>query len=448
MANFDVTQFLFIILWSLVLFGFIIWFFILYTKKRLITVLSSVVLMKLFIPLILMYPFASSDKNINTTGITAYQSYVGTINKAFIISLIGITCFIIGAYFASKTSNSHKLINFLCKGYGALFNKKDLSLFFFVLLFMFLIMYKIGFFQGGLDGRGFSMDNTAVRPMANFFYVSCSFFLMLTLSKFYEKKSYVVALFIIITLFFSLTSGTRGAVLDSILLFVFMYFNITSVNNKRFNLFKFLFGGLILLILTVYLGNIREGQYNLLVSLENSWNSIFYGNNFSDIRDFAWVLSGWNGIYLHGKSLISGYLSFIPSYIFPLRTEWSLGYFTVTAIGFDPTVHPGLRPGVFGESYFNFGILGVCVYGFFYGYAVNKLDLYVDKTLSSEKFNKQHIYKISFAYLMSNALFNFMVSTGFFNVYVILSFVSIGLIKYALRKKFHSHQKIKKIRAC
>ena len=42
-------------------------------------------------------------------------------------------------------------------------------------------------------------------------------------------------------------------------------------------------------------------------------------------------------------------------------------------VGQDPLINPGLRLGLFGETFFNFGIPGVIVAGFLYGYFIRRV---------------------------------------------------------------------------
>ncbi|MEJ9225047.1 O-antigen polymerase [Priestia aryabhattai] len=445
MIYLDFTQMLFFILWGIVVIIFFLWFAYLYFKKEIITVLSSTVLMKIFIPLVLMYPFAFSKKNIVSTGVNAYNQYLSEINKVFIISLIGILFFSLGCYVASKTKINSKLFKELSNAYCYTFsNKKNLTLYFGCLVLIFLFMFKLGFFQNYFGGRSFAMQNTSLRPISNFFYSAGTVFLMITLTRYYDEKSKLVLFYIIFSLAMALTSGTRGAVLNSIMLFVFMYYNINAKDPSRANIFKLFAGGLVLLTAAMYLGDARQEQYNLFVALVHAGDKILYGNNFSDLRDFAWVTAYWNNELQYGKTIISGYLSFIPSSLFPLRSQWGLGIFTVTTIGYDTSIHPGLRPGIFGESYFNFGIIGVCLSSFLYGLVVNIVSKHVQEIIYNSFSKKEIIYKVSLGYLISAAISNFMITAGFFNVYVLVIIIFVGILKYMWRRKFNYKSKLRK----
>jgi hypothetical protein len=51
-------------------------------------------------------------------------------------------------------------------------------------------------------------------------------------------------------------------------------------------------------------------------------------------------------------------------------------------VGFDAQVHPGLRPGSFGEGFRNFGIFGVVGVGFLLGIITRRVDIDVKRALT------------------------------------------------------------------
>jgi hypothetical protein len=57
---------------------------------------------------------------------------------------------------------------------------------------------------------------------------------------------------------------------------------------------------------------------------------------------------------------------------------------TATTVGFDPEVHPGLRPGSFGEGFFNFGVIGVLIVGLAVGVIIRRVDIDVKRVFESD----------------------------------------------------------------
>ncbi|MCV9884694.1 O-antigen polymerase [Metabacillus halosaccharovorans] len=432
--QFDFTSILFFTLWGFVVFSFLFWFAYLYTKRKLITITSTTILMKIFIPLIIMYPFAFSDKNAKATGSMNYRLYLEEINATFVICLIGTVFFILGCYASSQIRVKNPLINSFTFAFNSYLNKMNIFLYFFVLLGIFLFMYRLGFFQTFLDGRSFGMANESLRPIANLFYSLCTFFIVITLTYYNQTKLLPILLLTIIVGLFLTTSGTRGGLLWTLVMFFFIYYNLYFDDKKKANYSKLFIKGILVLFVAIYVGDARTGQYNLIVSITNTFEKVFYGNNFSDLRDFSWVMAYWNQEFLHGKTMLSGYLAFIPSAIFPFREQWSLGYFTVSTVGFDPSVHPGLRPGIFGESFFNFGILGVCSIGFIMGFIINSISRYVQNVLYQGTSKKDAIIVVSAGYILADLMMNFMITAGFFKVYVVLGLIFVGYVFYRLTK--------------
>jgi oligosaccharide repeat unit polymerase len=439
---FDFTSMLMMLLWGLVIFLFLFWFAYLFAKRKLITVTSTTILMKIFIPLILMYPFAFSEKNKLATGSANYEMYLTQINNAFIICLVGTAFFVLGCYAASQVQVKNSIISTFTSAYHSFLNKRNLVLFFLILLGIFVLMYRLGFFSSFLSGRSFSMENESLRPISNLFYSLCTFFIVVALTYFVRTKSYLVLALGLIGCFFSITSGTRGGLLWTIVMFVFIYFNLHSDNKRKANYTKLIGFGMLMLFIAIYVGDARNGQYNVMLSIQNAFEKVFYGNNFSDLRDFSWVLAYWNDELLYGKTMLSGFLSFIPSSIFPFRDHWSLGYFTVSTIGYDTNTHAGLRPGIFGEPLFNFGILGVCLMAFVMGFIINTISRYVQSKISLEKSKKDAIIFVSAGYILSDLAINLMLTAGFFKVYVVLGMIFLGYIYYSFSNT--SNRKIKR----
>lgn len=391
--------------------------------------------MQIFIPLILMYPFAFSPNNIAATGKVNFHLYLGKINAAFLICLLGIAFFFLGCYVISLVKKENIVLENLSRSYLCLTRSVSLLIYGLILLVLFLVMFELGFFGNFFAAREFGMSNPSLRPIANLFYSACTVYVVLALSSFLQEKSYMKLFYILIGIAFSLTSGTRGAVLQSILLFIFIYFNINGSKHSKLNILKIGISGVLILFAAIYLGDIREHQYNPLNSLLNVFNGVFFGNNFSDLRDFSWVLAYWNGAELWGKTLLSGALSFVPSSMFPFRAQWGIGVFTASTVGFDPHVHPGLRPGIFGESYFNFGLIGVCLFGFIYGVIINSISLYVQKAVDGSESIVQQISKVSVGYLVASVFSNIMITSGVFQIYTTLLILLIGYIVYFISER-------------
>ena len=103
--------------------------------------------------------------------------------------------------------------------------------------------------------------------------------------------------------------------------------------GKKIRVHTFIFGALILFSITVLLSLLRS------TAVSDSYNvnqdpvlmflgEVLYGNTFSDLRDFAWVLTGFNDSFLYGKTYLSALLGFIPSSLFEYRVIYGIGDIT------------------------------------------------------------------------------------------------------------------------
>jgi len=113
--------------------------------------------------------------------------------------------------------------------------------------------------------------------------------------------------------------------------------------------------------------------------------ALLYGNNFSDLRDFAWVDALWDHKLWMGKTYLAALTAFVPRFASEFRDAWGTGAATATTLGLDPHVHPGVRPGSFGESYFNFGLIGVVIVGLAIGVIVRRVDIDVKRAVTAHR---------------------------------------------------------------
>jgi len=188
--------------------------------------------------------------------------------------------------------------------------------------------------------------------------------------------------------------GVRSIFFSLALNFVFYYY----VAIEKTELIVPAHSFFVLIIFGTLYGSFRS-QGSLDVELDTSevLMRLFYGNELSDLRDFAWVLSGIGDDLLYGKTYLVGILSFIPSSILEYRNTWGYGAVTAAAGNLDHTTHPGLRMTIFGEAYINFGIFGVVLLGLFSGYVLRKVDLRI-KYFISRRLGAKAVFAASIPY--------------------------------------------------
>ncbi|APS29389.1 hypothetical protein NC16_06490 [Pectobacterium brasiliense] len=188
---------------------------------------------------------------------------------------------------------------------------------------------------------------------------------------------------------------------------------------------KYIFLALFFIFIAMVLDIFRSGQG--LEGFNYFWVNIAFGNSFSDLRDFAWVYSYWDREYLMGKTQLAGLLAFVPSSISDFRQDWNIGRWTASLVGFDPNIHPGLRMGFFGESYFNFGYLGVFLFGLVSGGILGRQDKILEKIKRNMK-GELPLSIICANVVYYNIVVSFSNTSGLFNTYIIIFIVLLSSV--------------------
>jgi hypothetical protein len=139
----------------------------------------------------------------------------------------------------------------------------------------------------------------------------------------------------------------------------------------------------IIIMIALYLGNVRGGNYSLSAFFSLLVAVLLFGNTFSDLRDFGWVYAFWDHKFWIGKTYLAALTAFVPRFASEFRDKWGTGAATAITLGLDPHVHPGVRPGAFGESYFNFGLSGVVIVGLAIGVIFRRVDIDVKRAMTA-----------------------------------------------------------------
>lgn len=367
---------------------------------------------------------------LNQYSSPAIFSYSKLTNQTFLICSLGLYCFIFGAFLSYRIKYNLIGFNFVYDGVLGFCNSKKLyALSLSILLFcVFMFIYlDVPFGQG----RQFSMENPIVRPIVNFvnslFYFFLLLYIIAAMSNRHKKYYFIVFLLVFLTLW----SGTRSSLLTPIIISL----AILSMSNNSKNIFKYFFYGVIVLSLLIIIKFIRDSLTDSF-NIESVLLEMFFGNTFSDLRDFTWVYYYWDGEYLYGKTMLAGMISFIPSFISDFREVWSWGRWSTNITNLNPLLHPGLRPTVFGESFFNFGIIGVMLMGFILGCVSGRLDkmiLSVRKNPENDK--KVIIMFIGACFIYFSVFTTITISAGYFNTYIRIFFLMFGVIAFRVKPR-------------
>lgn len=375
-----------------------------------------------FLPFLLMYPFASSSYNFMSVGtnITAIQR---SFNEAYYVSLTGYLSIFVGGIifriYHYKTIINTIFIAPVKNTLGTLFekivnNKTTVWFLFYIYFVLLAILLAIAYKAGSLnDPRGYFYKNEGIGRAIYNFVQSLSGVVSLTLTaRIFQFRKLGDKIYFTIFILGTVFIGSRSSALGPLMGF-FTY--LIYIDWKGRIQFKKLVVYVVIMITALNLITLFRSGTRAPANDSNRSAAVmefFYGNSFSDLRDFAWVLSAWDHDPFYGKTYLSAFMSFIPSTYSSFRTEWGIGRITAKLGGFDPKEHPGLRPGSFGEPYMNFGIFGVILIGVVIGYSIRYVDHKTKYYVYTD--NKVEVFKAGVSLIIIS---NLSITAGFFFVY-------------------------------
>ena len=371
------------------------------------------------LPILVMSPFASSDQNMEAVGNSIYiiRDYI---NEAFYLSVLGVVFVLVGMGLATFSSGKSAMFTFVEKGYAFWQTKPGvwISLVVIILATMGLIALGVRPFEG----RQFSFENTSLRPAINLYSVILpTITLSLLVYGFGHNRFFVFAGLMCSGL--GLMIGTRGASIET--LFIFVVCLIIAYRYKNLAAFTLSIAGFVTVAIVIGILRSTADGDNTVDILQTVSFQIFFGNNFSDFRDYAWILSGFDGRFYHGMTYLAGYMALVPSFISEFRNDFRMGIITSTLAGLDPQFHAGLRPTLFGEAYLNFGISGVVFIATLFGFYFGKLQMWVHDNLQP---NRLGLRKVACGYIAFLFLFNAVFTPGFYYVYVVVAWLTGGIV--------------------
>ena len=251
------------------------------------------------------------------------------------------------------------------------------------------IILSIYFSRAGLgfDLRAYYFENPGLRPFA---LITASMTVVVAshcLARYADKKEGMLLVCTLLLATGLLFFGQRTNIL-----FIFLNVGLCYLVKlkNRVSIFRVVFISVTAVTLLFYLSSLRDGQYSLGLFFAGLGFMALYGNTFCDMRDFAWIYSNWDHHLWLGRTYLAGVAMFVPRSASGFREKWVLGVATNSTVGIDNDLHPGLKPGLFGESFFNFGWAGSIAVGIIFGVLLRKIDSDVKSAFkdSSEPFQK------------------------------------------------------------
>ena len=357
---------------------FIVYFLFKFFRRKYIFSCFNISLFSYYFSIFISPVFYTAPESWAALHVTNHQAYYGYLDQAVILNSIGFIISIL-AMAAIEFSKGKKGAKKTIKGANKI-NSALLEAFYWIFLvawYFIVLLFNGGlplfnggrtFFLGSLISPIYQALNQIILIYTLYYGTRCIY------KDGCKTADFIKTVFCIATLLFT---GNRGTVLLNAfvpiaLLFVNnrskrKYNKIIKTRDVKFSwkvhaLIKIIFILLIALLAGLLLSAIRNGGS---VNITSMISELIYGNTFSDMRDGAYILSGFDntlkGEFLYGKTYLAGIFSFIPSSISPFMVEWRFGRFSTTML-FGWAEHFGLRGGNAMEAYLNFGIFGIVVF--------------------------------------------------------------------------------------
>jgi oligosaccharide repeat unit polymerase len=329
-----------------------------------------------------MLPFSRSNLNIIALGPILLAKAQQHVNESYFISAFGYFWLLVGGNLwrvhlgLNLRKRASQWLEYPTKGSLLLLQSGRLLLLHGLLASLILAGVLAYYFRAsgfGFNLRGLLLVRPQLRPIAQFgaFYsvLMCSY----CLARFYLYRELFLLLPISMMLTELLFFGERANFLGIATLPIMGLF---IIKGRKIKLTTIATGFLLGLSFAMVMDALRGGGgFSVARVLGGFGFNIFFGNSFSDTRDFALVLGYWDRHFLLGKTYLAALMAFIPRVLSSFRDQWSYGVVTASIVGFDPKEHPGLRIGIFGEAYINFGLPAVLLLGLFVGAVQRLIDL-------------------------------------------------------------------------
>lgn len=392
-----------------------------YRKGYRIDIWHSQLFLGCVMPNMIMLPSSRSELNILILG-RDFTAVVAALPSVFLIALLGYFAMFAGGLSwrirvgLGTRKLAVQLLDIVPRCSMMLMSSRSLLVFqsvlCLVLQFLLLSLYFAhnGF---GFDLRQYTFANPSLRPVALFISGYSIIIGSHCLARYIEKKEKILFSCTILLTIGLLFFGARSNVLA-----IFINVLLCYLVQLRTKISLFRLGGMIAVIILggLYLGSVRAGQYSLSNFFELVGAAILYGNTFSDLRDFAWVYALWDHKFWVGKTYLAALTAFVPRFASTFRDTWGLGVATATTLGLDPQVHPGVRPGLFGEGFFNFGLIGVVSVGFILGVIARRVDIDVKRAVTSPRPSMMKAFASTMLLGVAGAI---SISSSFSGVYVL-----------------------------
>jgi oligosaccharide repeat unit polymerase len=390
------------------------------------------------LPNMIMLPFARSDLNVVVLG-GDLSAVVATLPTVFLITLIGYFAVLAGGAMwrlqagLGLRRDASRVLDLLPRCSLMLMSSRRILIFQALLCLLLQALILVLYFSSNglaFDLRSYTFENPTLRPVAllisNYSIVIASH----CLARYVDTKEKILLFGTLVLTLGLVFFGARGNLVAIYINVLICYF---IMKGSGVSLFRIATLMAIAIVFVSYLGSVRAGEFSPAGFFASFLSVLLYGNNFSDLRDFAWVYSNWNHVSWAGKTYFAAVTSFVPRFASHFRDTWAMGAATASTVGFDPQVHPGLRPGVFGESFFNFGLIGVIAVGLMLGIIFRRVDMDTKLALASSSRSMRTALASTMMLGVAGAL---TISSGFSGLYVLVGVYAFSWLCLMVERMF------------
>jgi hypothetical protein len=117
--------------------------------------------------------------------------------------------------------------------------------------------------------------------------------------------------------------------------------------------------------------------------------------------------------------------------LLPERREWGWGPFSTEITGLAGGNHPGLRPTIFAEAYFNFDLVGVLIIGAFLGTLLGRCSAVAERLMLNTN-PRERLFGLMCVFLYFECFLRIQQTPGYFTSYIEVLFVITGLVGASL----------------
>lgn len=388
--------------------------------------------------------FFNSDTSWKGLGISAAVVMEKYMNESLIINCMGYLLYITFLFLFEFGNKEPKKVLRVSRIVENSISNQVIDIVYIVMIFFWHVICLV-YCKGYplFNGKRTFYLNTSISSIYLFFNMVILLFTFYYAIRYALNKKKIV--FMIVGIVTIALQGNRAALITNLLLPIFIIFIYQKLlvrkqydsekkyetynvgkKKKRSAIKKVVIVVPFLVVLGLWLQFVRKGNNG---SVQQIIFELLYGNTFSDLRDGAFILKGFeentNSEFLCGKTYLAALISFVPSSLSEFRYIWSWGRYTTTGL-FGYINHFGLRGGNVMEAYINFKWIGVFMSAAIQGFIGAKLEKIFHSIFISEKVSikGKEYFVFYILYLISGV---FASSSSTYNIYVLIITI-IGMI--------------------